>query len=96
MEEKWLYQEVRNYGKVLYNNCTSILKIIIKKKLQERKNPTSKSKYIVKAEDQPLKCYYDNYKTKNCKSNYNYNKQWKNRHEDVNYDIKNIRCWGGK
>ena len=31
-------------------------------------------------------------KNKNCKINYNYNKQLKNKHKDVKYDIKNTKC----
>ena len=46
-----------------------------KQKLQEGKNPTGKGKYIIKAVDQPLNKLLRRLKDKNCKINYNYNKQ---------------------
>ena len=33
-------------------------------------------------------------KAKNCKSNYNYNKQLRNKHEDIQYDFENTKCGG--
>ena len=44
--------------------------------------------------DQPLKLV-KRLKDKNCRINYNYDKQLRDRHEDVKYDIKNIKCGGG-
>ena len=41
----------------------------------------------IKKIDQPLKLV-QNLKDKNCKINYNYNKQLKDRHEDVMYTYK--------
>ena len=35
-------------------------------------------------------------KDKNCKSNYNYNKQLSDKHEDVKFDIKNTKRRGGE
>ena len=33
---------------------------------------------------------------KNCKSNYNYNKQLRKKHGDIKYDIKNMKILGGE
>ena len=35
------------------------------------------------------------FKDKNCQINYDSNKQLRDRHEDVKYDIKNIKHCGG-
>ena len=52
------------------------------------KNPTGKGKYIVKSVDQPLNLVQ---RQKHCKINYNYNKQLMAKHENVKYDIKNMK-----
>lgn len=49
----------------------------------------------IKKIDQPLKLV-QNLKDKNCKINYNYNKQLKDRHEDVMYNLQSIKCGRGR
>ena len=34
-------------------------------------------------------------KSKNCQMNYNYNKQLRDKHEDVKYDSENKKCGRG-
>lgn len=65
-----------------------------KRNLQERENPSRKCKYIAGIEDQSLKqASMKIIRQKNYKSNNNYNKQLRDYHEDVKYNIKN-KMWG--
>ena len=68
-----------------------------KRNLQERENPTRKCKYIAGTEDQSLKqASMKIIRQKNYKSNNNYNKQLRDYHEDVKYNIKNTKCGVGE
>lgn len=65
------------------------------KKLQEMENPPGKGKDIVHIDDKSLK--YTSIQIKRqkiIKSTYNYNKQLRNKHGDVKYDIENTECGG--
>ena len=78
----------------------SLLKVEKKRLWQEIRNykegkiPKGIGNYMVKEVVQSLKLVWK-FKDKNYGVNHNYNRQLRDMHEDVKYDIKETKCWEG-